>query len=103
VFWINVLGVRHKLQVNGLPSTQTKQNVLTACKASPPACAATGELKAGKCEQLADLQQMPPSLVCDEGELFLLTDDMLSSPARQFGWLLCTTYYNPDSLRSDII
>ncbi|RMC00673.1 hypothetical protein DUI87_23291 [Hirundo rustica rustica] len=55
-----------KCQVNGLPSTQTKQNVLTMCKASSPACAATGEIKAMKCEQLADLQQMPSQFVCDE-------------------------------------
>lgn len=89
-----------KRQVNGLPSTQTKQNVLTTCKASSPACAATGEMKARKCEQLADLQQMPSQFVCDEGELFLSAGDMFSTSAWQFAWLLFITYY-PDSLRSE--
>lgn len=28
-----------------------KQSKMTTCKANPPACAATGELMAGKCEQ----------------------------------------------------
>lgn len=91
-----------KCQVNGLPSTQTKLNVLTTCKASSPACAATGEIKAGKGEQLADLQQMPSQFICDEGELFLSTGDVFSTSAWQFAWLLFTTYY-PDSLRSNII
>lgn len=39
---------------------------------------------AGKCEHLADLQQMVLLLVCDEGKLFLLKGSVLSSPAWQF-------------------